>query len=348
MTKNRDLSFQAFRGIAIICVVAIHSIVGSENFSHSNWNFYFIFIYRQLLNFAVPAFLFISGYWVAKENFNNLKEYKFFLNKRLKKVLVPYFFWSLFAILLSITLFGFDLSSKTIIYKLLTGGAMGPYYFLLLIAQLYIITPILIYLLNKQSNGLIIIISLNFLSLLVLYIIRIYLNINPPLALYALPFYSWIIFFALGIFVKNHNVSNKCTSYRIYLLLIFFIILSCTEAYFLLKLNLTSFAFSAVKFSSFFYSIAVCFAFLKLRQKIKNWPQILVKLGDYSFGIYLIHIFIIHFITKALNQIDILVSIQPIFQFIALVSTISISYIVIVIIRNVTPRYFWANLLGFN
>ena len=86
MTKNRDLSFQAFRGIAIICVVAIHSIVGFETFSHSNWNFYFIFIYRQLLNFAVPAFLFISGYWVAKENFNNLKEYKLFLNKRLKKV----------------------------------------------------------------------------------------------------------------------------------------------------------------------------------------------------------------------------------------------------------------------
>lgn len=352
MNKNRDLSFQAFRGIAIICVVAIHSIVDFGKFSSDSWNFYFLFIYRQFLNFAVPAFLFVSGYFVANENFSSLQEYMVFLNKRLKKVLIPYFFWSLLIILLSVLLLGFHLEFKTIIYKLLTGGASGPYYFLPLIAQLYLITPILLYLLNKQSKGIIIIIFLNFLSLLFLYIIRIYFNINPPLAYYGLPFYSWIIFFALGIFVRNQNISfeNIYSPYKIYILLIFFLILSCIEAYFLLiKLNLPDFAFSAVKFSSFLYSITICFAFLILRQKLKIWPPFLIKLGNYSFGIYLIHIFIIEFIlVKYLKQIDILVSIQPIFQFITIVSTILISCFVIVIIRKVTPKYIWAYLLGFN
>ncbi|MCJ7655830.1 MAG: acyltransferase, partial [Dehalococcoidia bacterium] len=92
MQKDRDLSFDAFRGLAIIAVVAIHSWIYPTT---GVWNLFFIVTYRQLLNFAVPAFIFISGYWISKKPIKSLEDYKTFLIRRLPRVLIPYFFWSL-------------------------------------------------------------------------------------------------------------------------------------------------------------------------------------------------------------------------------------------------------------
>ena len=63
MQKDRDTSFDAFRGIAIIAVTAIHAIDSDFSRRHSltgEWNFFFLVTYRQLLNFAVSVFIFIS------------------------------------------------------------------------------------------------------------------------------------------------------------------------------------------------------------------------------------------------------------------------------------------------
>ena len=55
--KNREYSFDFFRGIAILGVIAIHASGLGVNFSDTNWNFHFSMIWRQLLNFSVPLFL---------------------------------------------------------------------------------------------------------------------------------------------------------------------------------------------------------------------------------------------------------------------------------------------------
>ena len=66
---TRDDSFDALRGIAILCVVAIHAIVLPDNVPSKGLdavNFWAVVFFRQTLNFAVPAFLFISGYFCVK------------------------------------------------------------------------------------------------------------------------------------------------------------------------------------------------------------------------------------------------------------------------------------------
>jgi fucose 4-O-acetylase-like acetyltransferase len=85
MQENRDLSFDAFRGLAIIAVIAIHAIYlgGSP---HSPGFLY----YRQLLNFAIPAFFFMSGYWSSKKPIESLEGYKTFLTRKLSRIFVPY------------------------------------------------------------------------------------------------------------------------------------------------------------------------------------------------------------------------------------------------------------------
>src|SRR4030042_1293639 len=68
MQEKRDLSFDAFKGIAIIAVIAIHAIyAGGSPYSPS-----FVY-YRQLLNFSVPLFFFIAGYWSSKAKIESLR-----------------------------------------------------------------------------------------------------------------------------------------------------------------------------------------------------------------------------------------------------------------------------------
>ena len=90
MQKERDSSFDAFRGLATIAVVSIHAaylvLIDDEN--------QFLTAYSQLLFFAVPVFIFISGYWSAQKPTGSLADYKTFLTKRLIRVLIPYLFWS--------------------------------------------------------------------------------------------------------------------------------------------------------------------------------------------------------------------------------------------------------------
>jgi peptidoglycan/LPS O-acetylase OafA/YrhL len=88
MQKTRDLSFDSFRGLAIIAVVAIHATyLGGSPYSLG------FLPYRQLLNAAVPALFFMSGYWSSKKPIKSLADYKTFLKRRLSRIFVPYLFW---------------------------------------------------------------------------------------------------------------------------------------------------------------------------------------------------------------------------------------------------------------
>jgi fucose 4-O-acetylase-like acetyltransferase len=129
MQENRDTSFDAFRGLAIIAVVAIHAIyLGGSPYSGG-----FLY-YRQLLNFCVPALFFVSGYWAAKESISSLADYKTFLVKTLLRILVPYLFWS-FIWIGCLAVKTRDISGGRIVYLLLTGGACTGYYFVIAIWQ---------------------------------------------------------------------------------------------------------------------------------------------------------------------------------------------------------------------
>ena len=71
----KNSSIQILRALAIIAVVVIHSypigIVG-------------VFL-RPFINFAVPMFIFLSGYLTKFE----IGDYKTFAIKRIKRVLIP-------------------------------------------------------------------------------------------------------------------------------------------------------------------------------------------------------------------------------------------------------------------
>ena len=61
--KNRDRFTQVIRGISIILVVLIHSKTGMQ--SSGNEQVYWV-VLRQFINFAVPMFFFVSGFYAYK------------------------------------------------------------------------------------------------------------------------------------------------------------------------------------------------------------------------------------------------------------------------------------------
>ncbi len=349
MQKRRDPSFDAFRGIAIIAVIAIHAIDTVFSWrcpTTGGWNLFFIVTYRQLLNFAVPAFIFISGYWMSRKPLESFGDYKAFLSKRLPRVLIPYLFWS-FALLGYEAIKTHDIDIQQITFKLLTGRATTIYFFILVISQLYIITPLLQYI-NRKRYGLILVLILNVISLLSAYLSRLHFNYWIPVSSV---FYSWIIFYEIGLLTGNRK--NKIFTpkdVRIFILpaILVCLLISGLEARILLsKYDSWYFAIAPVKYSSFLYSACIIFGFLFVREYFSYWPKFLVTIGRYSFGIYLIHMAVLRQVVIAVHNIDIIYSIPALYQFAVVLITISICVVMIGITRKLLPKSFCNGVLGF-
>jgi len=350
MQKERDSSFDAFRGLAIIAVVAIHAVDSAFLWrypSTDTWNFFLLVTYRQLLNFAVPAFIFISGYWMSKKPVKSLEDYKIFLKRRLSRVLIPYFFWSFILLGLAIVQ-THHIDIYKIIFKLMTGRATSIYFFIIVICQLYIITPLLQYI-NHKQYGLILVLILNVISLLSAYLSRLYFNYWIPVSV---AFYSWIIFYEIGLLAGSHD--NKKTflpkNMRFIILpaILVFLLISAMESMFLLsKYGSSYFAISPTKYSPFLYSGCVIFGFLLIRERVKYWPKFLVTLGNYSFGIYLIHVLVLKMVLGIIQKNSTIYSFPPLCQLTIVFVTVLTCFILISITRKSLPKAFCRKVLGF-
>jgi surface polysaccharide O-acyltransferase-like enzyme len=347
---DRDLSFDAFRGMAIVAVVAIHASLDGFSWDYSRADepgFIFLVLYLQLLLFAVPALIFMSGYWSAKRPIKSLRDYKNFLARKLPRILIPYLFWSFI-------LFGYriiktnDINPQRIIMGLFTGGACYPYYFIIVIAQLYIITPFIQYL-NRKQYGLIFVLVLNVMSLLGLYLSRVF-NVILHLPAY-LPFYSWIIFYEIGLLMGNRRnrkyTPTKANRFILLAILISLLISQLEGMVLLFKFHNLDFAGTPLKYSTFLYAACVIFGFLCLRQRLSSIPKLLVTMGTYSFGIYLIHIPVIDIVAFIFQKVDMIYRFVPLYRVIVFLAAFSICYVVVDITRRLLPEPFCRRVLGF-
>jgi len=349
MQTDRDLSFDAFRGIAIIAVIAIHAAATGflENQALSDGNgIYFRVAYFQPLLFAIPAFIFMAGYWAAKRPVNTIGDYKAFLARKLPRILLPYLFWSL-------VIFGFKAvklrnpDAYSMIVALLTGRACFTYYFIVLIAQLYVVTPALQYI-NRSVYGPISVLVLNAAVLLALYLLNIYHGVGG-LSTYWL-FCVWIIFYEVGLVAGSRDNKFVLQKKRFFVLsaLLASLLLSVAEGIvWVSRYDNLSLAIAPIKYSSFIYSGCVILGFLAVRESIKRWPGILVAVGNYSYGIYLIHIFILARVIVIVQKINILRSFPPASQLVIILATLSASFILISLTRKLLPETFCRRVLGF-
>lgn len=278
---QRNLYFDALRGIAILMVVAIHTFAACE---FDNCQSICAISMREICNVAVPLFLAISGFFIGRKNFDNNSQTFKFWRRQIPKVYVPTLFWSI--PYLALAVFHQQSLLKNILVFLLCGYSI--YYFIALIIQCYLLLPFIQKkMLNYAMGGVILILSLICVAVIS------YTSITRfPLIVFAGPVIVWLIFFWIGVFLSRSERNYKIGWIFVGVLISFALMLIETK----FRHEATGGGYG-IKPSSFIFSLLMILLLLSKRMELKYVKDNIINkvftvVGDYSFPIYLIHCFV--------------------------------------------------------
>jgi len=307
----------ALSGLAIVAVVCNHAAgygqIAMFLWAHRyrpvtspNWELigtvphYIAIAIRQFGDFAVPAFLFISGFFVAYASRREVENNAWKINKiRITNLFVPYMLWS-FVVIIIMAILGTTYSPLEYLGLFFSQGIEPSYYFIPLLIYLYLISPFLANLSKSRWKIVLIISAVLMISTAILMylnlfqieseIITVLVKITPG---WSLP--HWIFFFALGIVSGLHleKFRQFIDQYR----MAFFIatpllfILTIVESDALMRNTLSYWGAHIGSFSYIFFSLCfiLCFIAIKKVPFERNFS----RLGSKTYGIYLIHLIVI-------------------------------------------------------
>ena len=328
--NNRQLYFDFLRGFAILLVIGIHTYTvrpfeGIGNIMQIG--------IREAINFAVPLFLAISGFFIGRKKIESAEDYFSFLKRQLPRVYLPAVLWSLPMVVLCIVR---GQEAITAIGKSLLCMTFGPYYFIVLIMQLYILLPVIKRLSLKPKVGGGILLIINTLSVLTL----IYIINNETLSavISVGPFVYWIIFFFIGVYFSERE-RNYQLIWPLILIIVGFVAQMFETKYLISCGNVGV----GLKLSSWIYSAGMVLLLFsnKIEQFISRGGsvyQMLVKIGGISFGVYLTHVYfliIVNFVLHTTNWIVYFITVS-------LMTTLFV-----MVLKAVLPVKFW-RVLGLN
>lgn len=141
MSKTqRIVAYDALRVFAIVTVVAIHTLMPYRNYLPDTAP---VRIFDDLLHYAVPLFVFISGVFVwGRDIAPGWKGYSAFLSRRVSVVVVPFLAWSaLYMVILAIRQPS-SLTPMRAVGLLLTGHTWYHLYFIPMLLTFYLLTPV--------------------------------------------------------------------------------------------------------------------------------------------------------------------------------------------------------------
>lgn len=292
MSKQHISYFDFLRGIAILMVIGIHTYVAGDLTSVDGT---IRIVLRQFLNCAVPIFLALSAFFLGKKKLDTRTSIVAFWKKQIPKVYIPCLIWSIPLFLLSV------IGGKDIVYGLVMLLICGYsiYYFIALIIQYYLLLPLL----QKYPRTMLISsVIISTISIVVVTYLSSVKGLQLPLILYAGPFVTWFVFYMLGVYYSKHD---RDYSMKGVLCLVFIgFILECVETYYL---NINYGGGAGIKLSSFIYSYGIILLVLcpkaQALYKDNHFTSSIAYIGKISFGLYLIHCYVIT-VLKAISPIS--------------------------------------------
>lgn len=289
--RERKYYIDILRIIAIIQVINLHITApffdNVDIFKTDIW--WCSSIINTLSRISVPIFIMISGALLLGDDGN--KKVDFFLKKRFNKVLLPFIFWGMFYYILNN-----NYSVKGFVIALLENRLEYHLWFMYYIIGLYLIFPLLkIYMENASKSKIIYFVMLccipGIISL-VNYCFNVDINI-------ILPGVSGCIgLFLLGYLLDQEIIKQK-NRIIIYILGIVSLIFTILGTY-ILSNNLgnpTQILFDnwginiIIMASSFF--IFIKYLCINLKMKNNKINKIIITMSKLSFGIYLVHAYIL-------------------------------------------------------
>ena len=262
-----------FRGMAIIAVVMIHTTPAGQ------WQIFC----KPFINFAVAAFIFLSGYLTKTDNDNWPK----FYTRRISRVLVPYLIWTVIYSIQDIRSAGLS----ALVKNLLCANATTTLYYIFVYIQFVLLTPLLGKLAKSPYRHLGWLIAP--LSVILFKYIQVFGGIEQSKHIQLFwndACLGWFTFYYLGLILGNRIIDRKFNIRNLTVLYCASLLLQMAEGYLWYKtdpagcgsqLKLTAIQSSSI-FILLMYSV-----FLNRNHQPKS--RLLCMIGDYSFGIYLVH-----------------------------------------------------------
>lgn len=336
-----------WKGIAIIAVVAIHASGNTGNFQEGSFNWAFGLTIRQIIDFAVPMFLAMSGYFSVKNSDGNPIQY---YKGRFSKLIVPYLAWTAFYIALKTPTI--PPSFSEILKGVFFGTGIGIGYFVIVLSQFIILTPLLSRI-EKKEHHIAIIIAMSALGSIFTYS---FFATNPEHILSkfpanGLPFFVWYPFYHSGYFLaryKNDIKLSEANKSKLACGVLFFLTLSLLEGFFWATNNNYSFGTSQLKITSFATSLLLFIMAISLANKETplSRPSIVSWLGENSYAIYLTHMLTLIASQKILKTSETLYSIQPLFITLSTILSIIACAILISATKKILPAALSKNITG--
>ena len=329
------------------------SVVGMNFDQVGNAEYYGSRIIEQLVPFAIPAFVFVSGYFIAAAAGRENKPLKWgIVLNRIKFLAIPYLLWSMVMILISVVQ-GARYSISKFLFTLITGDAAGPYYFVPMLIQLYLLSPALLFLVRKQWK-----LMLTLSAILQVFVwsvryISIFLPDSPLFSILPNPtfFTAYTFWFILGIVfvLRLKQVKSFLARYQRWFLfgIPIFFIAGFIEWEVLFHLSGEVWLYKRATVIDQFYALCVILSFLSFDEIPLPLFEQVTNIGAKSYAIFLTHIIVIISTARIIYHIaPFLMEYQILFQPVLIIMGLGVPLLLIYMVERSFLRKYYKYILG--
>jgi peptidoglycan/LPS O-acetylase OafA/YrhL len=318
--------------------------------------YYGLRLIEQGIIFAIPAFVFVSGYFIAAATGRSQKTVGWALIfARLRKLLIPFLLWCLLLIALD-ALQGKELTLQKIIVSILTGTVEPPYYYVPMIAQLFLLAPLLVPLVRERPKLMLAAGALLHLAIFLLnyaLILGLDLGAFKPLTILnqSYLFTTRLFWFIIGLsagFHLNEFKSFLAKYHRIFLFLAMAgFIAGFLEWEYLLKLSGQAWLSPQETLIDQIYGLGVIFAFLAFERVSLPAGNAMSSLGTRSFGVYLIHSPVLEIASKIIYHfVPFLLGYQIVFLPLMVAVGLAVPLVMMAVVNRSPARRFYEYIFG--
>ena len=295
MAQQKNQNIQMVRGLCIAAVVLIHSGAAAnlQSVPGQEWQFWSWRLLRKIVNFPVGTFFFLSGYLVNQEKVCRTPAK--FIWGRLLRLAVPFVLWSCVYSIKTVLLDWPDVDWFSLLLHFVAGKSAAPFYFVLVLLQLNVLTPVLLWAQEtKVGKAIAWCITPVYLVGLGTYCI---LNGSQPL-LYETVFPAWLIYYWAGLRWRNGARFTVRLAYPLEALAFCGLNASLLAS----LLHTPTLASSQVRLATVPYALLLAMWFVEHQFPLAGkwfWKY----LGDNSYGVFYIHCLALGITGKLINII---------------------------------------------
>lgn len=314
--------------------------------------YYFLIAVRCLAAFTVPAFLFVSGFFVAygargKQSTLSWKA----VTARLRSLLVPYLIWSV-VIFIGDALQGVTYAPLEYVQRLALGRADGIFYFVIVLCQLYLLSPLIVPVARSRPRLLLIgsallqlgTVGLRYLTVFGVEIPALHATTDLLFPMYAFFFASGVV---SGFYLQPLKQWLITARWALLVALVVLGTLNVLESEVVYRLTELRRGGGPTTFPATLYATAVIFCFLSFYELPVPFSKAIQRLGGKSYGVYLTHRKVLEFVARATQKfVPWVLANQALFQLVLIVPGVLGPLLLMAVVSKSPIRRFHRYLFG--